>query len=125
MMPTQARDPETYAIIGAAMAVHAELGCGFLEAVYQEALQIELALRGIPADREHKAEIYYRGQLLDGYHKADFLCYGTVIVEAKAIREIGPIERAQVLNYLQATGRRRALLINFGAASLEFERIVR
>jgi GxxExxY protein len=125
MMPTQARDPETYAIIGAAMAVHAELGCGFLEAVYQEALQIELALRGIPADREHKAEIYCRGQLLDGYHKADFLCYGTVIVEAKAIREIGPIERAQVLNYLKATGLRRALLINFGAASLEFERIVR
>jgi GxxExxY protein len=125
MMPTQARDPETYAIIGAAMAVHAELGCGFLEAVYQEALQIELALRGIPADREHKAEIYCRGQLLDGYHKADFLCYGTVIVEAKAIREIGPIERAQVLNYLKATGLRRALLINSGAASLEFERIVR
>jgi len=125
MMSAQVRDPETYAIIGAAMAVHGELGCGFLEAVYQQAMQLELRLRGIPADREREIPIHYRGHRLHCFYQADFVCYDQIILEVKAIREVGPIERAQVLNYLKATGLRRALLINFGAESLQFERIVR
>ncbi len=125
MMSAQVRDPETYALIGAAMAVHAELGCGFLEAVYQQAMQMELRLRSVPSDREREIPIRYRGQRLDCFYRADFVCFDAVIVEVKAIREIGPIERAQVLNYLKATGLRRALLINFGAETLQFERIVR
>ncbi len=125
MLSTQARDPQTYAVIGAALAVHGELGCGFLEAVYQQALALELGLRGVPADREREIPIHYRGQRLDCFYRADFVCYESIIVEVKAVREIGPIERAQVLNYLKATGFRRALLINFGAETLQFERIVR
>ncbi len=124
-MSAQVRDAETYAIIGAAMAVHGELGCGFLEAVYQQALGLELAFRGVPAGREREIPIYYRGQRLDCFYRADFVCYESIVLEVKAIKEIGPIERAQVLNYLKATGLRRALLINFGAETLQFERIVR
>lgn len=120
----RARDPQTYQIIGAAMEVHRELGRGFLEAAYHAALRIELRLRAIPFASEVLLMIHYKGEALDCTYRADFICFGEVIVEIKAIAAITDIERAQVLNYLKATGMRRALLINFGADSLEFERIV-
>lgn len=119
------RDPQTYAIIGAAMAVHAELGCGFLEEIYQEALAIEMGVRHIEFRREVELPVFYRGERLLRSYRADFICYGQIIVELKAIKQLGDLERAQTINYLKATGFTRALLINFGAVSLEFERLVR
>jgi GxxExxY protein len=123
-MPVEHRDPQTYAIIGAAMAVHAELGCGFLEAVYQEALAIQLAAQGVPFQREVELVIHYRDHALHCRYKADFVCCGEIIVETKALKQLTSIERAQVINQLKATRLRRALLINFGAQSLEYERVV-
>ena len=119
------RDPETYAIIGAAMAVHAELGCGFLENVYQCAMQSELRRQAVPSQPQVRIAVTYKGEMLDCYYCADFICFKGIIVEIKALNSISSIERAQVLNYLKATGYHRALLINFGSTSLEFERIVR
>jgi GxxExxY protein len=125
MLPSNAtRDPQTYAIIGAAMEVHRELGCGFLEAVYHDAMEIEFIDRGLPYEREVDLPIYYKGRLLPSRYRADFVCFGNVIVELKAIKTLGDIERAQCLNYLKSTGFHRALLINFGAISLEYERFV-
>jgi GxxExxY protein len=118
------QDPQTYAIIGAAMEVHGQLGSGFLEAVYQEALAIEFAARAIPFAREVDLPVLYKGQRLACSYKADFICYGSVIVELKAIREITGIDEAQVLNYLKATRMERGLLLNFGSSSLGFKRLV-
>lgn len=118
------RDPQTYAIIGAAMEVHRQLGCGFLENVYHAAMAIELEDRCIPHRHELDVPIYYKGRLLPCTYRIDILCYGEVIVELKALGQLTGVERSQVLNYLKATGYKRALLINFGALSLEFERIV-
>jgi GxxExxY protein len=123
-MPCAMRDPETYAIIGAAMEVHKELGYGFVESVYQEALARELTRRGIPFRREVEIPIYYKGDRLPCYFKADFVCFDDVIVETKAIKQLGPVERAQVLNYLKGSRMPRGLLINFGSVSLEYERVV-
>lgn len=119
------RDQETFAIIGAAMAVHTELGAGFLEAVYQHALAIEFSRRNILFEREVELPVSYRGELLPVSYRADFVCYGNIIVELKALKAISGIEQAQVLNYLKATGFKKALLINFGASSLEYQRLVR
>ncbi|HBF35070.1 TPA: GxxExxY protein [Candidatus Sumerlaeota bacterium] len=118
------RDPETFAIIGAAMEVHRRLGHGFLESVYQEALAIELAYRNIAFQREFPISIPYRDQVLSCTYKADFFCFGSVIVELKALAKLSTIEKGQLLNYLKATGTHRGLLINFGAPSLQFERMV-
>ncbi len=118
------QDEETYAIIGAAMNVHKELGCGFLEAVYQEALACELADLGIPFKREVKLPIKYKDKVLDLYYKADFICNNSVIVELKAIKILTDIEIAQVINYLKASNIKKGLLFNFGAKSLEYKRIV-
>jgi GxxExxY protein len=82
--PTE-RDPRTYAIIGAAMEVHSRLGCGFLEAVYQEALAIELRVKGVPFEREPELLISYRGETLLTKYRPDFICYGSVVVELKAL----------------------------------------
>lgn len=117
------RDPQTYAIIGAAMAVHRELGHGFLEAVYQAALACEFSLRGIPFDREVRLPVSYRGEVIAEY-QADFICFGEVIVELKALQKLTGVEESQVINYLKATGLQRGLLLNFGAPSLQYKRLV-
>ena len=117
-------DPRTYAIIGAAQNVHAELGCGFLEPVYQAALAIELTERSVPFEREVDLTLSYRGRSLDVFYRADFVCFDSVIVELKAIRSLSGVEEAQVINYLKATGLQVGLLLNFGAPSLEHRRLV-
>ena len=104
------------------MEVHRRLGAGFLEAVYQEALSIELQEGGIPFEREVDIPIIYRGVQLACTYRADFVCYGDIIVELKAIKQITEVERAQTINYLKATGKKRGMLLNFGTASLQKER---
>ena len=118
------RDEETYAIIGAAMAVHKELGHGFLEAVYQEALAIELAAKGVLFEREKAIPVRYRDQILTTSYRADFICFGHLIVEIKALHELSGTEEAQILNYLKATTLPKGLLINFGAPSLQYRRFI-
>ena len=117
-------DPQTYGIIGAAMAVHRELGCGFLEAVSREALAIELRERGVPFIREARLPVRYRDRLLPVFYTVDFICFDEVLVEVKALHAIGPTEVAQLINYLRIARRRRGLLLNFGATSLQHQRLV-
>jgi GxxExxY protein len=117
-------DPETYAIIGAAMEVHRQLGRGFLEVVYQEALAVESAERAIPFGREVDLPVVYKGRPLACSYRADFVCYGSVVVELKAIQELTSREQSQVINYLKATRLTRALLLNLGAPRLEQKRII-
>ena len=122
---TELNDPQTYAIIGAAIEVHKVLGGGFLEQVYQEALACELAERAIPFTRESILPVTYKGSTLACGFRADFICFGEVILELKSIEKLTPVHEAQVLNYLKATGLERALLFNFGPKSLETKRYVR
>jgi len=117
------RDPQTYAIIGAAMEIHKQLGHGFLEGVYQEAAVVEFLLFRIPFSREVLLPVHYREKLIAQY-RADFLCFSEIIVEFKAQSQLTGVDEAQVLNYLKATGFHRALLINFGAPSLEYKRLI-
>jgi GxxExxY protein len=124
MNTDQIRDKETYAIIGAAMTVHRELGCGFLEAVYQDALEKEFQHLSIPYRREVKLPVYYRGEQLNSYYQADFVCFDSVIVELKALQRLSGTEDAQVINYLKASNLRRALLLKFGKKSLKHKRLV-
>ncbi|MGC9260880.1 MAG: GxxExxY protein [Phycisphaerae bacterium] len=121
---SETQDPRTYAIIGAAMEVHREMGCGFLEGVYQESLAIELAARGIPFRREFKLTVKYKNQELESTYIADFICYDSVIIETKALARLSSVEEAQLINYLKVTGYHVGLLINFGTRSLEHRRIV-
>jgi GxxExxY protein len=124
VLDSPTRDPQIYAIIGACMAVHTTLGPGFLESVYQEALAIELSRRGIPFVREQQLPIVYDGVLLSTHFVADFVCYADVIVELKALAALTTTHQAIVLNYLKATSRQRGLLINFGAESLQYKRLI-
>lgn len=116
---------EVYAIVGAAMDVYNNLGPGFLEAVYQEAMEIETAARKIPALPEQKLYIEYKGAPLKKFYEADLICYDKIIVEIKAMDKLTSREDAQILNYLKATGMKVGVLINFGAhQNLEWKRLV-
>jgi GxxExxY protein len=116
---------EVYAIVGAAMEVYNNLGPGFLEAVYQEAMEVETASRKIPALPEQKLYIEYKGMPLKKFYEADLICYDKIIVEIKALDKLTSREEAQILNYLKATGMKVGLLINFGAHNdLEWKRLV-
>ena len=116
---------ESFKIMGAAFKVYNTLGHGFLEAVYQEALEIEFQRQGIPYEREKELKITYDGVELKQSYRADFVCYGKIIVELKALSNLEDTHRSQVHNYLHATGYKLGLLLNFGCSKeLERERIV-
>ena len=117
---------EGYEIMGACFEVYNQLGTGFLEAVYHEALMIEFGLRGIPFVSQPSLELTYKGQLLSQRYVPDFVCFGQVIVEIKAVSGLGDVHRAQMLNYLKGTGHRLGYLVNFSSSPrLEYERLVR
>ena len=117
---------ESYAILGACFEVYKEKGCGFLEAVYQECLEIELTLRTIPFRAQTGLSLDYKGQPLKQTYVPDLICYDNIIVELKAVKELADEHRAQVHNYLKATGMKLGLLVSFGHyPKVEYERIVR
>ena len=124
MKIVEERDSQTYAVIGAAMEVHRQLGHGFLEAVYQEAAVVEFQLKQIPFEREVALPVQYKNIILPVHYRADFVCFSEIVVEFKALAHITNTEEAQLLNYLKATGMRRGPLINFGAPSLQYKRLV-
>ena len=115
---------EAYEIIGAAMVVHRELGPGFLEAVYQEALELEMKERGIAFEAQKPLPISFKGKLLKKSYFADIVCYGKIVVELKVLDRLTSKETAQILNYLKASQLKLGLLINFGTRSLEWKRMV-
>jgi len=115
---------ESYAIIGAAQEVHRILGDGFLEPVYQEALGLEFQARNIPFEKEKALTITYKGQQLEKKYQADFVCYEKIIVELKAVSIVNSHHESQLLNYLNATGYKLGLLVNYGESSLVFKRLV-
>jgi GxxExxY protein len=117
-------DKRTYEIIGAAMEVHKELGSGFLEAAYQEALERELNSRQIPFHAQPVVKIDYKSEPLNKTYQPDFVCFDGVLVEIKALAALSGMEEAQMINYLKATGISVGLLINFGSKSLEYKRFV-
>ena len=115
---------ESYAIIGACIKVHSGLGAGFLEAVYQEALERELKNRNIPFLRQPKLSIYFDGEKLNKYYIADFLCYNSIVLEIKATSSINESFIKQLHNSLKASKLQLGILINFGSASLTYKRIL-
>ncbi|MGE4287697.1 MAG: GxxExxY protein [Salinivirgaceae bacterium] len=115
---------EVYQIIGAAMEVHKELGCGFLEPVYQEALSLEFEERKIPFEQEKEIDIYYKDLRLEKKYRADFFCFNKIIVEVKALTGLAPEHESQLLNYLKATEEKVGVLLNFGTTSLQYKRMV-
>ena len=117
---------ESYRNMGACFEVYKEKGCGFLEAVYQECLEIEFEMQGVLFVPQAQLALNYKGRPLKQWYVPDFICYGKIIVEIKALRELGDEHRAQVHNYLKATGHKLGLLVNFGHhPQVEYERIVR
>jgi GxxExxY protein len=108
---------EVYGIVAPAIEVHRELGNGFAEAIYQEAMQVELATRQIPFESQKVLQVFYKGRPLEKSYVADFICFNAIIVEIKVLNQLSGKEESQVLNYLKATGLRVGLLINFGSHS--------
>lgn len=117
-------DPRTQAIIGAAIEVHKTLGPGFLERVYHEALQVELARAGIPFGSEVEVPVHYKGFRLPATYRTDLVCHGDILVELKAQQSVGTSEAAQVINYLKACRLPVGLLLNFGEPELRIKRYV-
>lgn len=115
---------ESYQIIGACFEVHREMGNGFLESVYHRCLKHEFHVQGIPAVSEPTLDIFYKGMKLEDAFQPDFVCFGKIILELKAVRAIDDVHRAQVHNYLKATTFQLGILINFGTPSLMPERII-
>lgn len=115
---------ECYKIIGSCMDVHSNLGCGFLESVYQEALELEFIRNFIPYESESQIDIYYKGIVLDKKYYSDFICYNEIILELKAVKSLEEIHTAQLMNYLKATQKKVGYLINFGSTSLEYKRFI-
>ncbi len=114
----------SFAIVGAAMEVHNQLGPAFLEAVYQKALAYEFTLRGILFEEQKVLPVHYKGQLV-GEYKADFVVDGKIIIEIKSVSALAKAHEAQALHYLAATGLQLAIILNFGAPSLQYKRIVK
>ena len=108
-------EQETYAIRGAVFEVYKEMGCGFLESVYQECLEKELESRGIPFVAQPELKLNYKDSVLQQTYKPDFICYTLIILELKAVKDIAPEHKAQIINYLKATELKLGLLINFGS----------
>ena len=116
---------ESYKIMGACFNVYKEMGPGFLEAVYQECLQLEFEKQAIPFESQKELDLYYLGQLLQQKYKPDFVCYEKIILELKSVKELNDDHRAQILNYLKATRFKLGILINFSHhPKLEYERFV-
>ena len=118
-------EEETFAIRGAVFEVYREMGSGFLEPVYQECLEKELASRGIPFISQPELTLNYKGEPLKQTYRPDFICYEQIIIELKAVKSIAPEHKAQVLNYLKATNLRLGLLVNFGShPKAQIERLI-
>ncbi len=116
---------ECYGIQGAVFEVYKEMGCGFLEAVYQECLEREFRNRGIPFARKIELCLHYKGEPLEQRYEPDLICYGKIIIELKAVKELSNEHRAQLMNYLKATRLRLGLLVNFGHfPKVQIERII-
>ena len=115
---------ETYKLIGLCMKVHRELGCGFLEPVYQEAYEMILKAEGVPYQREKSLPIYFMGQKLTKEYFADFVCYDKIILEFKAVSSLTAAHEAQLMNYLKASKMRMGLLCNFAETSFVYRRFV-
>jgi GxxExxY protein len=116
---------EVYRIVGACLEVYRDMGHGFVESVYQDCLEIELGLQSIPFDPQRQIKLEYKGRPLDDWFKPDLVCFDKIIVELKAVKELADEHRAQLLNYLKATGLKVGLLVNFGHyPGLQWERMV-
>jgi len=115
---------ESYKIIGACIEVHNELGSGFLEPIYQEALEVELTNQNIPFQREAPLPVKYKGLVLNKSYIADFILYDKIVLELKALDALSTVHESQVLNYLKATGFKLGLLINYGQPKLQYKRLV-
>lgn len=115
---------ESFKIIGACMKVHRSLGSGFLEAVYEEAIEKEFDIQKIPYKKQVKLELYYNDQKLKKHYRADFVCYNHIILEIKAVSQIPSVFNAQLKNYLKCTNMELGMLINFGTSSLTYKRII-
>jgi GxxExxY protein len=115
---------ECYKIIGCCMEVHNQLGGGYREAVYQEALELEFMDQDLPFEREKRMKIKYKGQVLKKKYFADFLCFNEVVIELKAVSELTNIHKGQLFNYLKASEKRLGMLVNFGPEKLEYKRFI-
>ncbi len=124
-MPNIIYEEECYSIIGACFEVHKELGPGFLEAVYQEALTIEFNKRKIPFEKEKELRLYYKNIKLEKKYKVDFCCHEKIIIEIKALTGLMSEHESQLINYLTATKLRLGILVNFGERSLKYKRIIK